>query len=256
MSVVTYANRFHTAELQSFSAFSPVSSGRCEWSRVHAAAMDRVFIDRASKAEIDPADQPLKRTMDFTLTIFIILALSPILLLIAYLARMDGGPALFAHSRVGRNGEAFKCLKFRTMVTNADKVLEKVLAEDPQARTEWETDFKLRNDPRITRIGRFLRKTSLDELPQLFNVLKGEMSLVGPRPIVRDEIYRYGAAFHHYARCRPGITGAWQVSGRNDVSYDARVRLDQNYARYWSASTDLAVLWKTIFVVVQRRGAY
>jgi exopolysaccharide production protein ExoY len=256
LSLVTYANRFQTAELQSYSAFSPVSSGRYDWSRLHAAAMDRGFIDRIGTADIDPADQPLKRTMDFTLTILIILALSPVLLLIAYLARMDGGPALFAHSRVGRNGETFPCLKFRTMVPNADQVLERVLAEDAKARAEWETDFKLRNDPRITRIGRFLRKTSLDELPQLFNVLKGEMSLVGPRPIVRDEVCRYGAAFHHYARCRPGITGVWQVSGRNDVSYDTRVRLDQNYARYWSAGTDIAVLWKTIFVVIQRRGAY
>jgi exopolysaccharide production protein ExoY len=256
MAVVTYANRFQSAGLQTYTAFSRSSTGRYDWARVHAAAVDRIFIDRAGNAVVDPADQALKRTMDFTLTLLIILALSPVLLIIAYLARMDGGPALFAHSRVGRNGEPFRCLKFRTMVMNADKVLEKVLAEDPQARAEWETDFKLRNDPRITRIGRFLRKTSLDELPQLFNVLKGEMSLVGPRPIVRDEVCRYGAAFHHYARCRPGITGAWQVSGRNDVSYDTRVRLDQNYARFWSASTDIAVLWKTIFVVIQRRGAY
>jgi exopolysaccharide production protein ExoY len=256
MSVVTYANRFHAAELQPYGTFSPVSGERFNWAQLHAAARDRGLIDRAGKAEIDPADQLLKRVMDLVLAVLIILALSPVLLLIAYLARRDGGPALFAHSRVGRNGEAFRCLKFRTMVPNADRVLARLLAEDAEARAEWETDFKLRNDPRITRIGGFLRKTSLDELPQLFNVLKGEMSLVGPRPIVRDEVCRYGAAFHHYARCRPGITGAWQVSGRNDVSYGARVRLDQNYARYWSVGTDCAVLWKTIFVVIARRGAY
>jgi undecaprenyl-phosphate galactose phosphotransferase len=218
--------------------------------------MDRGFIDRAGNAEVDPADEPLKRTMDVALTTMVVLALSPALLFLAYLVRRDGGPALFAHTRIGRNGEAFRCLKFRTMVMNADKVLEKVLAEDPEARAEWERDFKLRNDPRITRLGRFLRTTSLDELPQLFNVLRGDMSLVGPRPIVNDEICRYGAAFHDYARCRPGITGAWQVSGRNDVSYGSRVKLDQDYAQRWSVGTDISVLWKTIFVVVARRGAY
>jgi undecaprenyl-phosphate galactose phosphotransferase len=253
MSLATYGNRFSAAEFQSY-AFSPPS--RYDWSRLHAAAVDRELIDRAGNAEIDPADEPVKRVLDLFLTIMIVLTLSPALLFIAYLVRRDGGPALFAHKRVGRNGRAFRCLKFRTMVMNADQVLEKVLAEDPEARAEWERDFKLRDDPRITRLGRFLRTTSLDELPQLFNVLRGDMSLVGPRPIINDEICRYGAAFHDYARCRPGITGAWQVSGRNDVSYGSRVKLDQNYARFWSFRSDIAVLWKTIFVVIARRGAY
>ena len=253
MSLATYGNRFHGTEFQSY-AFSPAS--RYDWSRMHAAAMDRGFIDRAGNAVFDPADEPLKRAMDIVLTVMIIVALSPALLLIAFMVRRDGGPAFFAHTRIGRNGEQFKCLKFRTMVMNADKVLARLLEEDEEARAEWERDFKLRNDPRITRLGRFLRTTSLDELPQLFNVLRGEMSLVGPRPIVRDEVCRYGAAFHDYARCRPGITGAWQVSGRNDVSYTSRVKLDQDYAQFWSVGTDIAVLWKTVFVVIKRRGAY
>lgn len=253
MSLATYGNRMRTTDYQSY-AFSPGS--RYDWSRMHAAAMDRGFIDRASNATVDPAEEPLKRSMDMILTVMIILALAPALLLIAFMVRRDGGPAFFAHTRIGRNGEPFKCLKFRTMVMNADKILEDVLTEDAEAREEWERDFKLRNDPRITRLGRFLRTTSLDELPQLFNVLRGEMSLVGPRPIIRDEVCRYGGAFHDYARCRPGITGAWQVSGRNDVSYTSRVKLDQDYAQFWSIGTDIAVLWKTVFVVIKRRGAY
>jgi undecaprenyl-phosphate galactose phosphotransferase len=141
------------------------------------------------------------------------------------------------------------------MVPDADKVLERILAKDPQLRAEWEREYKLRNDPRITRIGQFLRHTSLDELPQLFNVLKGEMSLVGPRPIVRDEIKRYGAAFHDYMRCRPGITGKWQVSGRSEVDYRTRVGLDRDYARGWSLINDIAILLLTPMVVLQRRGA-
>lgn len=253
MSLATYGSRMRTNDFQSYS-FSPAS--RYDWPRMHAAAMDRGFIDRAGNATVDPAEEPLKRSMDVILAFLIVLALAPALLLIAFMVRRDGGPAFFAHARIGRNGKPFKCLKFRTMVMDADKILERVLAEDAEARDEWERDFKLRNDPRITCLGRFLRTTSLDELPQLFNVLRGEMSLVGPRPIVQDEVCRYGAAFHDYARCRPGITGAWQVSGRNDVSYTARVKLDQDYAQFWSVGTDIAVLWKTVFVVVKRRGAY
>jgi len=142
------------------------------------------------------------------------------------------------------------------MVVDADVALARLLESDPEARAEWERDFKLRNDPRITRIGRFLRKSSLDELPQLFNVLKGEMSLVGPRPIVAEEVERYGSAFHDYTSCRPGITGLWQVSGRNDMDYVTRVALDREYARGWSLRGDIAILVRTALVVVRGRGAY
>ena len=227
-----------------------------ERSRVHAAAIDRSFISRAHDIDIPPAEQAVKRMLDIVLTLMLVVVLSPVLLTIACLACLDGGAVLFGHRRIGTQGKTFTCWKFRTMVLNADKVLEELLASDPAARAEWEETFKLKRDPRVTRIGRFLRSTSLDELPQLLNVLKGEMSLVGPRPIVWDEVKRYGSAFHDYTRCRPGITGPWQVSGRNDVDYRNRVALDRNYARGWSLATDVQILWKTFFVVIKRRGAY
>jgi exopolysaccharide production protein ExoY len=222
-------------------------------SRLHAAAMDRSGGVGVAEA---PADNPSKRFVDFLLAAAILLLLLPAMLVVAVAIRLDGGPALFGHRRVGADGRNFRCWKFRTMVTNADEVLARLLANDAEARTEWQRDFKLRRDPRVTRIGRVLRATSLDELPQLFNVLRGEMSLVGPRPIVADEIKRYGAAFHDYARCRPGMTGVWQVSGRNDVDYGARVRLDQEYARRWSLVRDCRILMKTPAVVLQKHGAY
>ena len=176
--------------------------------------------------------------------------------IVALITRMDGGSILYGHRRIGARGQSFTCWKFRTMVPNAAAVLSEILARDPQTRTEWERDFKLKSDPRVTRAGKFLRTTSLDELPQLFNVLKGEMSLVGPRPIVRDEIPRYGAAFHDYVRCRPGITGIWQVSGRTDTDYATRVRLDQRYARSRSLGLDCRILALTARVVIRRHGAY
>jgi undecaprenyl-phosphate galactose phosphotransferase len=147
-------------------------------------------------------------------------------------------------------------LKFRTMVVDAERALNNLLAKDAAARAEWEAEFKLRKDPRITWLGRFLRKSSLDELPQLFNVIAGHMSLVGPRPIVYQEVSRYSTKIADYYTCRPGITGLWQVSGRNDVSYDERVALDSRYAREWSFGRDLVILVQTIRVVLQRAGAY
>ena len=234
-----------------------ISSRSYDWQRLHAAAIDRSYIGRDRFARPrSPAELVSKRVFDLLVAALLLVALSPMLVIISLLARLDGGPAIFGHRRVGAHGETFVCWKFRTMVPNADQVLARVLASDPAAQAEWERDFKLRNDPRITRIGRMLRATSLDELPQLFNVLKGEMSLVGPRPIVAREIARYGAAFHDYVRCRPGITGAWQVSGRNDIDYRNRVRLDQEYARSWSFRKDGRILWLTAFVVIQGRGAY
>jgi exopolysaccharide production protein ExoY len=228
-----------------------------DWQRLHAAAIDRSFIGRDRFARPrTPAERVSKRVFDFIVASVLIISLFPILAIIALLASLDGGPPFFGHRRIGANGESFVCWKFRTMVPNADKVLARTLATDASARAEWERDFKLKNDPRVTRIGRILRATSFDELPQLFNVLKGEMSLVGPRPIVTKEIARYGSAFHDYARCRPGITGAWQVSGRNDIDYGSRVRLDQEYARNWSLKRDGRILLLTAVVVIQGKGAY
>lgn len=231
--------------------------GGYDWRRLHAAAIDRYPTDRGrSGRQKDPSRRASKRLFDILATSSILLVLSPLLLTIAVLARGDGGPVVFGHRRIGAHGRAFKCWKFRTMVPNADKVLGRLLAADPAAQAEWDRDFKLKNDPRITPVGRFLRVTSLDELPQLFNVLAGDMSLVGPRPIVADEVRRYGAAFHDYAQCRPGITGAWQISGRNDVGYGRRVQLDSDYARNWSFGRDMAILLRTPFAVLRRSGAY
>jgi exopolysaccharide production protein ExoY len=228
-----------------------------DWQRLHAAAIDRRYVDRDRLARPrTPAERASKRAFDFLVASLLLISICPMLVVIGFLAMADGGPALFGHRRIGVRGESFVCWKFRTMARNADQVLARTLATDPAARAEWNRDFKLRNDPRVTRIGRILRATSLDELPQLFNVLKGEMSLVGPRPIVTNEIARYGSAFHDYARCRPGITGAWQVSGRNDLDYGSRVRLDQEYARNWSLKRDGHILLLTAVVVVQGKGAY
>jgi undecaprenyl-phosphate galactose phosphotransferase len=182
---------------------------------------------------------------------------APLMAVIAYrIRRADGGKAFFAHSRVGRHGELFRCYKFRTMISTSSEVLARLLAEDPEARAEWERDHKLRNDPRITPVGRFLRRTSLDELPQLLNVLRGEMSLVGPRPVVMDELDRYGEARIYYLQVRPGLTGLWQISGRNDVDYGRRVSLDTWYVRNWTLWYDLVILFKTALVVPSRGGAY
>jgi lipopolysaccharide/colanic/teichoic acid biosynthesis glycosyltransferase len=187
----------------------------------------------------------------------LLLLFSPLMLLVVALTwRRDGAPVFFAHYRVGRDGRLFRCLKFRTMVVNAEQVLAKILREDPRAREQWAKDQKLTHDPRVTPIGRFLRHTSLDELPQLFNVLRGEMSLVGPRPITVSELTRYGRVRWHYLSVRPGMTGLWQVSGRNNASYDRRVALDRQYVERHSLWMDLGILVKTVGVVVSRDGAH
>jgi undecaprenyl-phosphate galactose phosphotransferase len=166
------------------------------------------------------------------------------------------GPALFKHRRVGQGGKIFNCLKFRTMVPNADKVLQDLLDSDREIKEEWLRDHKLRHDPRITRLGRFLRRTSLDELPQLWNVLRGEMSLVGPRPVVPDELRRYGNRVTVLLSARPGITGLWQISGRSDTDYRRRVALDVCYVRSCNLPLDVYILAKTLPVVFARSGAY
>ncbi|STO54468.1 undecaprenyl-phosphate galactosephosphotransferase [Canicola haemoglobinophilus] len=198
----------------------------------------------------------LKRAMDIIGSVSIMLFLSPLLLSLYLLIKKDGGNAIYGHTRIGRNGKTFNCLKFRSMVVNSKQVLEELLVNDPEARAEWEKDFKLKNDPRITKIGHFIRKTSLDELPQLWNVLKGEMSLVGPRPIIKEELERYEEDVDYYLMAKPGMTGLWQVSGRSDVDYETRVYFDAWYVKNWSLWNDIAILFKTINVVLHRNGAY
>ncbi len=203
-----------------------------------------------------PTSRFIKRTFDVTVASGLIVALSPLLLFLFIKLRQEGGSAVFGHTRIGRNGKEFRCLKFRSMVVNASEVLAELLANSEEARREWQRDFKLRNDPRITRLGHFLRKSNLDELPQLFNVLKGDMSLVGPRPIVHEEVDRYGDKFVYYKTTRPGMTGLWQTSGRSDLSYAERVDLDVRYVRNWSLWQDIVALLRTFPLFVKRNGAY
>ena len=186
----------------------------------------------------------------------LLLLLSPLMLFIAFMTwRRDGAPILFGHYRVGANGKLFRCLKFRTMYRNAEQMLADLLRDSPTARAEWDRDQKLTNDPRVTPIGDFLRRTSLDELPQLINVLRGEMTLVGPRPITVAELTRYGVVRWHYLSVRPGLTGLWQVSGRNNTTYEERVALDRRYVEHRSTWMDVKILFKTIKVVLARDGA-
>lgn len=197
-----------------------------------------------------------KRAFDIFGSIAIIAVASPLLVYLYMQVRKDGGPAIYGHERIGRNGKRFKCLKFRSMILNSQEVLNDLLENDENARKEWEKDFKLKDDPRITKIGHFIRKSSLDELPQLFNVLRGEMSLVGPRPIVHDELIRYSDDVDYYLMAKPGMTGLWQVSGRNDIDYETRVYFDAWYVKNWSLWNDIAILFKTVNVVLKRDGAY
>lgn len=209
---------------------------------------------RRAAALLRPA---AKRAIDIVGAAVLLVLLAVPMLIIAALVRADGGPALYSHTRVGRGGRPFGCLKFRSMVVDSEARLAALLAADEAARAEWAATRKLRNDPRVTRIGRFLRATSLDELPQLINVLKGEMSLVGPRPVQAAELVTYyGAAAEHYQSVRPGITGPWQISGRSETSYDRRVALDVAYATRPSLLEDLRILALTPLAVLGRRGAY
>ncbi len=214
-----------------------------------------MLLTRASGLE-QPLPRFIKRTFDILVSGTALIVLSPIWLAIAALVVIDGGPVLYGHKRLGLNGRTFSCLKFRSMVVNSDEILKRYLADNPAANDEWQKEWKLRDDPRITRFGAFLRRTSLDELPQLLNVLWGDMSLVGPRPIVVGEVGKYDHDIMHYYRVRPGITGLWQVSGRNDVSYARRVQMDSWYVRNWSLWHDIAILCKTIPVLLKRTGAY
>lgn len=199
----------------------------------------------------------LKRTIDVVVAVAAGTLCLPLFIAIALAIKLtSNGPILYGHKRLGFQGRWFSAWKLRTMHPNADALLRKYLAENTDAREEWERDHKLRNDPRVTWIGKFLRRSSLDELPQIWNVLRGEMSLVGPRPIVAKEVAKYGHVFRKYAAVKPGITGMWQVSGRNEVSYEERVKLDEFYIANWSPWLDLFILAKTIIVLIRRDGAY
>lgn len=205
---------------------------------------------------LDPWSRRVKRLLDLVGAALGAALLSPVFALIAAFIKLDSsGPVFYGHRRVGEDGDHFMCWKFRTMRADADKALERHLAENPDLRAEWEQNQKLENDPRVTRVGRLLRKTSLDEFPQLWNVLTGQMSLIGPRPIVDAEIPRYAAAYALYKRIKPGMSGFWQVNGRSDTSYDERVKLDSYYVRNWSVWIDLCILAQTVRCVLFGRGA-
>ena len=198
-----------------------------------------------------------KRSFDITFALVMIALTLPVMGLIILATKMTSpGPVLFQQERVGYRGQIFRCLKFRTMVVDAAERLEHLLANDPAARDEWHKDQKLRCDPRITPIGVFLRTSSLDELPQLFNILLGSMSVVGPRPIVPSETHRYGDQILFYQSVRPGLTGLWQVSGRNETGYEERVRLDCSYAQNPTFARDLTICFRTIPAVLASRGSY
>lgn len=212
----------------------------------------------SSDSAVLGGDQPFagKRIFDVFGALFLIIAFLPLVIPIVVAMSVSGGSIIYKHRRVGRYGKIFKCYKFRTMVPNADKVLQELLDRDPQAKVEWLRDHKLRTDPRITFIGTFLRRTSLDELPQLLNVLRGQMSLVGPRPVIKDELLRYGRSASAYLSVKPGLTGLWQVSGRNNLDYRRRVALDVYYVRNQSLLLDFFILLKTIRVILVGDGAY
>jgi exopolysaccharide production protein ExoY len=214
---------------------------------MNSLADTRSILRLAAIGSPAPVGMTLKRTVDILLALSGIILLAPLLIIcFAVTALTSPGPALFRHRRVGFNGKHFDCFKFRTMVTDAPERLRRLLESDPSAAAEWATSRKLRNDPRITAIGGILRKSSLDELPQLFNVLKGDMSIVGPRPVTDEELERYASSVNAYLSCRPGITGLWQVSGRSTTTYNKRVACDTFYARNWSMALDVKIIAVTI----------
>lgn len=204
-----------------------------------------------------PVGTTSKRVIDIILAVSGIVLLAPLLFICFFVTvATSPGPALFRHRRVGFNGKHFDCLKFRTMATDAPERLRRLIESDPVAAAEWSVSRKLRHDPRVTAIGAVLRKSSLDELPQLFNVLKGDMSIVGPRPVTEEELVRYSSAVNDYLACRPGITGLWQVSGRSTTTYNKRIACDTFYARNWSIALDAKIFIVTIPALLLSDGAY
>lgn len=211
---------------------------------------------RARRREHDAAQHFIKRGLDLTAGIALLFLLAPLMLLIVALIRTgDGGPAFYRQTRIGRGGRTFRCWKFRTMACDADEALRQLLASDLAAAREWSESQKLTLDPRITPVGSFLRRSSLDELPQLFNIIAGDMSFVGPRPIVAAERERYGEAFNHCFSVPPGLTGLWQISGRSDCSYATRVSLDSQYASEWHLLLDAKILVRTVPAVLTQKGS-
>ena len=221
----------------------------------YSAALAQFKPDWQGASHYRPEILSAKRVFDVVGAALALALFAPLMLVICIGLMLSGGNPIFVQHRVGRNGVLFRCYKFRSMVKDANRVLGDYLEHHPAAREEWNRNFKLLRDPRITWVGQCLRKTSMDELPQLFNVLKGDMSLVGPRPIVLSEVEFYAEKIAAYYRCRPGITGLWQVSGRNLVAYERRVRLDAIYARKQSVRLDLIILLRTVKVVLSGTGA-
>ena len=226
--------------------------------RAHRPAAFLIFFPsrRRSQGLLRYCDGPrAKRIFDIGLSILVLLFGAPLYVLVALLVKLSSpGPIFYSQRRVGKNGKRFICVKFRTMVVDADRVLHQMISASPELGQEFEDNFKLKQDPRITRLGRFMRMTSLDELTQFWNVLKGDMSIVGPRPLVPDELERYGSAITTVLEVKPGITGLWQVSGRNDIPYDRRIQIDVSYSRFHTFQMDLWIILKTFKVVLFPRG--
>ncbi|MEF2073932.1 sugar transferase [Consotaella aegiceratis] len=235
------------ASVGSFEASGEVSE------RVHHLAT----ISTKETTRPEMARRRWKRAVDVVLASAALLFFLPVMPVIAVcLLVQDGWPIVYGHRRIGRHGKPFSCLKFRTMHKDAALILNHLLAASPKHRAEWQSTRKLQNDPRIHTVGRILRRSSLDELPQLINVLRGDMSIVGPRPIVQDEVPLYGAKFITYCQVRPGLTGLWQVSGRNTLAYAERVELDARYVETLSFRSDLEILVKTVPIVLRADGDY
>ena len=212
---------------------------------------------RVHMPETPPCGGHIKRLFDLVFASCALIILSPLMIGVALMIRLsDGGPAFFGHTRVGYNGKSFTCLKFRSMKPDSDAELQRHLAGNSAAMREWQAFRKVRDDPRVTPLGQLLRKTSIDELPQLFNIFAGDMSVVGPRPVPSVELQKYASSRRHYLRSRPGLTGLWQVSGRSDLSYERRVALDRYYVTHQSLGLDIWLILKTVAVVMGRKGSY
>lgn len=221
------------------------------------AQADADVVRPAASSAPSQANLAFIRCADISLSLVLLAIMAPLMTLLALVVLSDGnGRVFFGHRRLGQGGCEFRCYKFRTMVPNAEAKLAALLAANPYLRQQWERDHKLDDDPRVTRFGRFLRVSSLDELPQLWNVLRGDMSLVGPRPIVRDEVARYGRYIEHYFSVRPGVTGLWQISGRSDLSYRRRVALDVKYAKSRCIWLYFRIMALTVPAVITGRGSY
>lgn len=224
--------------------------------RAAEARVAHRITDRALIRRVRAANGPVKRAFDVVVALAALVFLAPVFLTVIALIKLtDRGPVFYRHTRVGRQGARFGCLKFRTMASDAEQRLQHILGTNPAAAVEWEQTQKLRNDPRITKLGAFLRKSSIDELPQLWNVLRGEMSIVGPRPITRTELNRYGKDRRFYLLVRPGITGLWQVSGRSSLGYDKRIRYDREYLEEWSWLGEFWILLMTVPAILNTDDA-